>query len=146
MTDGSAIIKATLAPEKVEPRTQSICSRPVRLYVAIAAGFVGMLFGLCLGIIITIKNPDGSKTVMHLPPGSQVEVSEGELQKSSGDAANADFMLSAESQSAPMLEFGLLLDSLAKLSEVDRQHGVRLVPAATNVQFPKGCLSWKARS
>ena len=63
----------------IEPKTltQSFWHRPVKLYLAIAAGLVGILLGFCFGIIITITNPDGSKTVLQLPPGSKVEVSEG---------------------------------------------------------------------
>lgn len=60
------------------PRTQTVWYRPVPLRFAIATGFAGGVLGFCFGIVVMITNPDGSKTVMHLPEGSKVEVREGE--------------------------------------------------------------------
>lgn len=58
-------------------QTQSWMKRTMPNYVAIAAGFLGVLLGVCLSIIIVITNPDGTKTILQLAEGSKVEVREG---------------------------------------------------------------------
>lgn len=123
-------------PMKTELRTQPVWYRPVKLYVAIAAGFVGMLLGLCLGIIITIKNPDGSKTVMHLPPGSKAEVSEGEGAVPGG-TASMDSARLFQAGAEPLLEFGLILDSTTATTETERKYGVRFLAVEDDVQVPQ---------
>ncbi|MDX1927257.1 MAG: protein kinase [Pirellulaceae bacterium] len=108
----------------IEPKTltQSFWHRPVKLYLAIASGLVGILLGFCFGIIITITNPDGSKTVMNLPPGSKVEVGEGE-----GEAKPLKNDTQAvDSKTDAFLEFGVVINpAQARL--------VRMVPEAGNV-------------
>ena len=126
-------------PMKTELRTQPVWYRPVKLYVAIAAGFVGMLLGLCLGIIITIKNPDGSKTVMQLPPGSKVEVSEGEGDAVPDDTASMDAARFFQWGTKPLLEFGLILDGPMQ-TESWYGYGVRFLPVAEDVEVPKSML------
>ena len=121
---------------KTELRTQPVWYRPVKLYVAIAAGFVSMLLGLCLGIIITIKNPDGSKTVMQLPPGSKVEVSEGE-DAVPGGTSSMDSARLFQAGAEPLLEFGLILDSTTATTETERKYGVRFLAVEDDVQVPQ---------
>lgn len=60
-----------------KPKTQSWMKRTVPRYMAIAAGFLGVLLGVCLSIIIVITNPDGTKTFLQLAEGSRIEVREG---------------------------------------------------------------------
>lgn len=59
-------------------KTQSFWKRPISKTVVVAAGLFGMLLGFCLGIIITITNPDGTKTLIELAAGSKVELSQTE--------------------------------------------------------------------
>jgi serine/threonine protein kinase len=66
----------TLSQPSAEPKTQSFFRRPVQLYKAIAAGFFGAVVGFCLGIIITITHPDGTKTTLTIPDGSKIEIAE----------------------------------------------------------------------
>ncbi len=97
-----------------KPKTQSFLHRPVRLYKAIAAGFFGMVVGLCLGIIITITNPDGSKTTITIPDGSKVEFAESgkPTNTQSGQTAPNESSLSGSPQRAiaPPLQFALLVN------------------------------------
>ena len=127
-------------PKKTELRTQPVWYRPVKLYVAIAAGFVGMLLGLCLGIIITIKNPDGSKTVMHLPPGSKVEVSEGNDEIIPASTILPEPAMSFQTGSAPVLEFGVLLDSMTTPTETESKYGFRLIQVEKDVEVLKSAF------
>ncbi len=60
-----------------KPKTQPWMKRTVPSYVAIAAGFLGVMLGVCLSIIIVITNPDGTKTILQLAEGSKIEVREG---------------------------------------------------------------------
>lgn len=59
-----------------KPKTLPWMQRTVPSYVAIAAGFLGVLLGVCLSIIIVITNPDGTKTILQLAEGSKIEVRE----------------------------------------------------------------------
>src|SRR5690606_14504434 len=56
------------------PPTQPLLWKPVPAAIAIGAGFLGTLLGLCLGIVITITHRDGTSTVIHAPDGSDVSV------------------------------------------------------------------------
>lgn len=78
---GQALATGLRSPEKltasVSPLTNPTTSntrRRVPVSVAIASGFIGMLLGIALGVIITIKYPDGTKAQIDLPPDSQVAV------------------------------------------------------------------------
>ncbi len=71
--------------------TQSSWKRPVSKLAVIASGFLGALLGFCLAIVITITNPDGTKTIIELATGSKVEISQAEAGHSSAaPPANAD--------------------------------------------------------
>lgn len=48
--------------------------RNVPMSIAIAGGLTGLILGVCLGIIITITHPDGSKTVIEPSEDSRVEI------------------------------------------------------------------------
>ena len=96
------------------PRTQSYRHRPVKRYVALAAGMFAMLFGFCMGIMITITNPDGSKTIVQLPPGSKVEVSEGAGSPSSETVQKPSGQLPDATTLWPSLEFAIVQDELGK--------------------------------
>ncbi len=50
--------------------------RPVPLAVAMAAGLSGILLGYLLGVIITIKKPDGTTATLDVPDGSHVTIDE----------------------------------------------------------------------
>lgn len=68
----------------------SFWNRRVRMSTMVATGFLGILLGLCLGIILTIRNPDGSLTIMELAKGSSVTVSESTSSESSiGESTSA---------------------------------------------------------
>ncbi len=77
---------APKAPSPVDnkTRTESFWHRPIKFYIGVASGFLGLLIGLSLGIIITITNRDGTKTTVTVPDGSKVEITEtGSAPKSS---------------------------------------------------------------
>jgi len=57
-------------------QTQPTRNRRVPIWVALAAGLVGLVVGLVLGITITIEYPDGTKAQVNAPSGSQVTVTE----------------------------------------------------------------------
>ncbi len=82
-------------PQSVLPtvETKSIANglsvQPVLKYRSsnsktIAAGFFGFLAGIALGIIITITNPDGTRSVLNLPDGTKFTVSQSPTAPSSG--------------------------------------------------------------
>ena len=58
----------------VKPATQSWMRRRVPIAAAIAAGFLGVVIGMCLSIIVVITNPDGTKSILELAEGSRVEI------------------------------------------------------------------------
>lgn len=96
------------APEhSTKPQTQSFLHRPTPVYKAIAAGFFGMVLGLCLGIIITITNPDGSKTTLSIPDGSKVEIAESG--KTSNNLNNVG-QATATPVTASPLQFALMVN------------------------------------
>ncbi|MFN3190108.1 MAG: protein kinase domain-containing protein [Aureliella sp.] len=49
--------------------------RIVPIWFAVAAGFFGMLLGGLLGVLITIKYPDGTRAFLRIPDGSEIEIS-----------------------------------------------------------------------
>lgn len=50
--------------------------RPVPMAVAMAAGLSGIVLGYLLGVIITIKKPDGTTATLEVPDGSHVTIDE----------------------------------------------------------------------
>ena len=94
--------------QTAKPKTQPFLRRPIPVYKAIAAGFFGMVLGLCLGIIITITNPDGSKTTLSIPDGSKVEIAQ------SGKKSNEQSSLVPASPAAQViarpLQFALMVN------------------------------------
>ncbi len=111
----------------IEPKalTQSFWYRPVKLYLAIAAGLMGILLGFCFGIIITITNPDGSKTVMQLPAGSKVEMREDD---NSNNALKTDTQ-AIDSKPVSFLEFAVVAHK-----DLGNAEYLRMVPVAKNVE------------
>lgn len=63
-----------ISPPSAIPKP--LLKRPVPLGMAVAGGLLGLFIGVCLGIVITITNPDGTKSILQLALGSKVEVSE----------------------------------------------------------------------
>ncbi|TWU46041.1 Serine/threonine-protein kinase PknB [Novipirellula aureliae] len=57
-------------------QTQAERDRHVPIWVALATGLMGLVVGLVLGITITIEYPDGTKTQVNAPAGSQVTITE----------------------------------------------------------------------
>ncbi len=80
----SSAVPATLATTSAtnHPVTDSRRRRQVPLSLAIAAGLFGMLVGFALGIVITIKRPDGSQLSITVPDGSDIDI------RPSGEAAS----------------------------------------------------------
>lgn len=72
----SSPAKRPPASDSASSYTTSFWNRRVQMSTLVATGFLGTLFGLCLGIILTIRNPDGSLTIMELAQGSSVTVGE----------------------------------------------------------------------
>lgn len=68
----------------VRPTKPSWLKRTVPTSFAIGAGFMGILLGVCLSIIILITNPHGTKTLLQLAEGSKVEISYGDINGLSG--------------------------------------------------------------
>ena len=68
--------KTTSKPLTLQPKPQPIFRRRVPLLVAIGCGIFGMLIGFALGVIITIKHPDGKVTQVEIPNGAKAKVSE----------------------------------------------------------------------
>ncbi len=81
----------TTSPSSTTPATKSVLARRVPLSIAIAAGFLGVLFGLVLGILIKIKYPDGTTVEVDIPvtPGAQVAIQQSPDQPSDAEAATA---------------------------------------------------------
>ncbi|TWT83085.1 Serine/threonine-protein kinase PrkC [Planctomycetes bacterium CA13] len=66
-------------PAPVPPRitqTQPSRNRRVPIWVAVAAGLLGLIVGIIMGITITIEYPDGTKAQINAPAGSQVTIAE----------------------------------------------------------------------
>ncbi len=97
-----------------KPKTLPWIERTVPSYVAIAAGFLGVLLGVCLSIILVITNPDGTKTILQLAEGSKIEVSEGAdkpLSKSTTNESSQDAIDSQVwSDLITPLSFGILVN------------------------------------
>lgn len=66
--------KAAPATKPSKPATSPFFKRPIPFWIAIAAGFFGLILGAFLGIIITITKPDGSKITMKVPDGSSIDI------------------------------------------------------------------------
>ena len=62
-------------PDSAVAGSQPLLHRRVPLLVALAAGLLGALLGFALGVIITIKHPDGTQTQVETPQGSIAKVS-----------------------------------------------------------------------
>ncbi|MGI9516550.1 MAG: protein kinase domain-containing protein [Pirellulaceae bacterium] len=62
--------------KQTEAQTRPWYRRPVPLAVAVAAGLSGILLGYLLGVIITIKKPDGTTATLEVPDGSHVKIDE----------------------------------------------------------------------
>lgn len=77
-------------PTREVPRAEPLLRRRIPAYVAIASGLGGILLGWCLGVIITIVHPDGSKTSIRPPEGSQVLVQETGTGDGNGQSSQAE--------------------------------------------------------
>lgn len=64
-----------LRPASTAARSTVWYRRHVPISAAIAAGFLGAFLGLCCGILIKIKYPDGTELTIEAPAGSEVNVS-----------------------------------------------------------------------
>jgi serine/threonine protein kinase len=98
---------ASTSKKTTIPQTQSFLHRPVAVYKAIAAGFFGMIVGLCFGILITITNPDGSKTTLSIPDGSKLEIAES---GNKSNPLNSIGQVPETSMTAPPLQFALMVN------------------------------------
>lgn len=56
------------------PAGQSFFSRDVPTYVAIGSAFLGLILGLCLGILIKITLPNGEQISVNVPDKSGIEI------------------------------------------------------------------------
>ena len=57
-----------------QPKTKSFLFRRVPAIAAIGAALAGILFGMWLGVLITIKKPDGSSVTLQAPDASTVVI------------------------------------------------------------------------
>lgn len=142
-----------------KPETQSWMKRPVPVWKAIAAGFFGLVLGMCFSIIVVITNPDGSKTTLQLAEGSKVEIREGVSNpkkdigatESQVDRNNEKTAFNAADDSdVTPLSFGILINREStghapSVSEIQIQEATRLLRASvgsTPVRTPFG--TWYA--
>ncbi len=99
----------TTSPSSTNPATKSVLARRVPLSIAIAAGFLGVLFGLILGILIKIKYLDGTTVEVDIPvtPGAQVAIEQSaDTQSPPATATSA----SGSFASYEPMKFALLLE------------------------------------
>ena len=61
-------------PSNSQARRVTFFKRQVSMSTAIGAVVAALIFGICLGILIKIKYPDGSTALVKLPSGSQVSI------------------------------------------------------------------------
>ncbi|MFN7333431.1 MAG: hypothetical protein ACK5TC_00045, partial [bacterium] len=127
-----------------KPATQSWMKRPVPTWKAIAAGFFGLILGMCFSIIVVITNPDGSKTTLQLAEGSKVEIREGlpnpkkdiGATESRGNSVSGSTLDSTSNNSdVTPLSFGILVNREStghapSVSEVQIQEATRLLRAS----------------
>ncbi|MAG93939.1 MAG: hypothetical protein CMJ48_09345 [Planctomycetaceae bacterium] len=66
--------KRSGTPLDLQPEPKPMLQRRVPLLAAIASGLIGVLVGVALGIIITIKHPDGTTTQVEVPRGAAASV------------------------------------------------------------------------
>ena len=66
----------TLSRRALAPVTAAQGMRPIDRFKMIAAGFLGGLIGFCLGVVITINHANGTKTVVTVPDGTNIEIAE----------------------------------------------------------------------
>jgi serine/threonine protein kinase len=142
-----------------KPATQSWMKRPVPIWKAIAAGFFGLILGMCFSIIVVITNPDGSKTTLQLAEGSKVEIrSEGPnppkdvgTSESRGNSVSGNTLDSTSNNiDVTPLSFGILVNREStghapSVSEVQIQEATRLLRASEGnnpVRTPYG--TWYA--
>ncbi|MCE3017544.1 MAG: protein kinase domain-containing protein [Pirellula sp.] len=142
-----------------KPATQSWMKRPVPTWKAIAAGFFGLILGMCFSIIVVITNPDGSKTTLQLAEGSKVEIREGlpnpkkdiGATESRGNSVSGSTLDSTSNNSdVTPLSFGILVNREStghapSVSEVQIQEATRLLRASEGnnpVRTPYG--TWYA--
>jgi serine/threonine protein kinase len=94
------------------PKTSSFWKRPISMYKAIAGWGFGGAIGLCLGIWITITNPDGTKTQIALSEGSKVEITESNptAKDNTTSSATVDTPQYPTSSSTSPLRFALLVN------------------------------------
>ncbi|MCA9126608.1 MAG: protein kinase [Planctomycetales bacterium] len=85
-----ALITRASTIQEVCPLTQTVehppslaasqysMQRNVPRWVAIAAGVLGILAGICMSIIVVITNPDGTRSFLELAEGSRIEIRQSE--------------------------------------------------------------------
>jgi serine/threonine protein kinase len=144
-----------------KPKTQSWMKRPVPVWKAIAAGFFGLVLGMCFSIIVVITNPDGSKTTLQLAEGSKVEIREGlpnppkdvGTSESKVNSVSGNTLDNASNNSdVTPLSFGILINREStghapSVSEVQIQEATRLLRTSEGnipVRTPYG--TWYAVS
>lgn len=102
-------LTTTSPPSRTATRslpTELALRRKVPIYVAVAAGFFGLLLGLAGGMLIRIKSPDGTEVVMQVPPGSEVMI---ETDSPDDAPKDADFIRPSTGYSSDsFLEFAIL--------------------------------------
>jgi prepilin-type processing-associated H-X9-DG protein len=68
--------KTTSKPLALQTEPKPFLQRSIPVTLAIAAGFLGLMIGFALGVIITIKHADGKVTQVEIPDGTSAKVSE----------------------------------------------------------------------
>lgn len=88
----------------LRPVAKPLLRRAIPAWSAIAAGLLGIGLGICLGILIKIKYPDGTEQVIEIPQGSQVTTEYVQDEKP-GSKASAK-QTESGSSSIPYSQFG----------------------------------------
>jgi serine/threonine protein kinase len=104
------------------PETKSFLQRRVPISMAIAAGLFGTLIGFALGIIITIKHPDGTISQLEAPNGAKTTVhSDGNV---AIEVPRNEQNSKAQSNAAPKLNIHTDKDRLQGVWRVNAPPGI----------------------
>jgi serine/threonine protein kinase len=128
-------LKPSTSLRDQKPETKSFLQRRVPASTAIAGGLLGTLIGFALGIIITIKHPDGTVSQVEVPNGAKTTVdSNGNVDTELPDDKQTN---KAQSNAAPTLNIHADKDRLQGVWRVTTPQGIAqgMMPGNTIVAF-----------
>jgi len=109
----------SLRGSTVAPLTRPFLGRQVSITTTIAVSLGALLLGICMGIVITIKYPDGTQATIDVPPGSQISIDNSPssaAHQAQGDTpAIADIVLDGTWQVTSSQNYGSDAESLKGL-------------------------------